>query len=74
MIILVMYLKVRGKKTYISINICVSQIFIEFAISKSSETGCAELTTLLVKVSLKFLTVMSEICHFFCVQKCENFC
>ena len=34
--------------------------------------GCSELTTSLVNVSLKFQTLISEICHYFLLKKCET--
>ena len=34
--------------------------------------GCSKLTTLLVNVSLKFQTLISEIRHYFLLKKCEK--
>ena len=34
-------------------------------ISKTSGPGCSKLTTSLVNVSLKFQTLISQICHYF---------
>ena len=33
---------------------------------------CSKLTTSLVNVSLKFQTLISEICHYFLLKKCEK--
>ena len=35
--------------------------------------SCSKLTTLLVNVSLKFQTLISRICQYFLLKKCENF-
>ena len=37
-----------------------------------SGPGCSKLTTSLVNVSLKFQTLISEICHYFLLKKCEK--
>ena len=37
-----------------------------------SELGCSKLTMSLVNVSLKFQTLISEICHYFLLKKCEK--
>ena len=37
-----------------------------------SGPGCSKLTTSLVNVSLKFQTLMSKICHYFLLKKCEK--
>ena len=34
--------------------------------------GCSKLTTSLVNVSLKFQTLISEICQYFLLKKCEK--
>ena len=34
--------------------------------------GCSKLTSSLVKVSLKFQTLISEICQYFLLKKCEK--
>ena len=34
--------------------------------------GCSKLTTLLVNVSLKFQTLISQICHYFLLKKIEK--
>ena len=34
--------------------------------------GCSKLTTLLVNVSLKFQTLISSICQYFLLKKCEK--
>ena len=39
---------------------------------KKSGPGCSKLTTSLVNVSLKFQTLISEICHYFLLKKCEK--
>ena len=39
---------------------------------KTSWHGCSKLTTSLVNVSLKFQTLISEICHYFVLKKCEK--
>ena len=40
--------------------------------SQISGAGYSKLTTLLVNVSLKFQTLISEICQYFLLKKCEN--
>ena len=35
-------------------------------------SGCSKLTTSLVNVSLKFQMLISEICHYFLLKKCEQ--
>ena len=40
--------------------------------SKSSGPGCSNLSTLSVKVLLKFQMVISEICQYFLLKKCEK--
>ena len=37
-----------------------------------SGPGCSKLTMSLVNVSLKFQTLISEICHYFLLKKCEK--
>ena len=37
-----------------------------------SGPGCPKLMTSLVNVSLKFRTLISEICHYFLLKKCEK--
>ena len=39
---------------------------------KTSGAGCSKLTTSLVNVSLKFQTLISNICQYFLLQKCEK--
>ena len=39
---------------------------------KSSGLGCSKLTTSLVNVSLKFQTLISQICHYFLLKKCKS--
>ena len=34
--------------------------------------GCSKLTTSLVNVSLKFKTLISQICQYFLLNKCEK--
>ena len=36
--------------------------------------GCSKLTTSLVNVSLKFQTLISRICQYFLLKKCEKLC
>ena len=36
--------------------------------------GCSKLKTLLVNVLLKFQTLISQICQYFLLKKCEKFC
>ena len=38
-----------------------------------SGPSCSKLTTLLVKVSLNFQTLISQICQYFLLKKCEKF-
>ena len=37
-----------------------------------SGPACSKLTTLLVNISLKFQSLMSEISHYFLLKKCEK--
>ena len=39
---------------------------------KLTGPGCSKLTTSLVKVLLKFQTLISEICQYFLLKKCEK--
>ena len=39
---------------------------------ETSGSGCSKLTTLLVNISLKFQTLISEICQYFLLKKCEK--
>ena len=39
-----------------------------------SGPSCSKLTMSLVNVSLKFQTLISEICHYFLLKKCEKLC
>ena len=39
---------------------------------KQSGPGCSKLTTSLVNVSLKFQMLISEICQYFLLKKCEK--
>ena len=41
-------------------------------ISQQSGPGCSKLTTSLVNVSLKFQMLISEICQYFLLTKCEK--
>ena len=41
---------------------------------KSSVPGCSKLTTSLVNVSLKFQTLISQICQYFCWKNVRSFC
>ena len=41
-------------------------------VSVISGPGCSKLTTLLVNVSLKFQTLISEIDHYFLLKKCQK--
>ena len=40
--------------------------------SASSGPGCSKLTTSLVNVLLKFQTLMSKLCQYFLLKKCEK--
>ena len=40
--------------------------------SHRSGPGCSKLTTSLVNVSLKFQTLISQICQYFLLKKCEK--
>ena len=39
---------------------------------KRSGPGCSKLTSLLVNVSLKFQTLLSQICQYFLLKKCAK--
>ena len=39
---------------------------------QTSGPGCSKLTTPLVNVSLKFQTLISQICQYFLLKKCEK--
>ena len=39
---------------------------------KKSGPSCSKLTTLLVNISLKFQTLISQICQYFLLKKCEK--
>ena len=39
---------------------------------KLTGPGCSKLTTSLVNVSLKFQTLISEICQYFLLKKCKK--
>ena len=41
-------------------------------LSIDAEPGCSKLTTSLVKVSLKFQMLISQICQYFLFKKCEK--
>ena len=41
-------------------------------INCNSSPGCSKLTTSLVSVSLKFQTLISQICQYFLLKKCEK--
>ena len=41
-------------------------------VSKTSGPGCSKLTTSLVNKTLKFQKLISEICHYFLLKKCEK--
>ena len=45
---------------------------VEFANSIKAGPGCSKLTTSLVNVSLKFQTLISQICQYFLLEKCEK--
>ena len=58
-------------------NIIISNVITLFLrivvqIQKTSGPGCSKLMTSLVNVSLKFLTLISEICQYFLSKKCEK--
>ena len=40
--------------------------------NKTPGPGCSKLTTSLVNVSLKFQTLIYEMCHYFLLKKCEK--
>ena len=40
----------------------------------TSGPGCSKLTTSLVNTSLRLHTLISEICHYFLLKKCEKLC
>ena len=44
----------------------------EFRDYSQSGPGCSKLTTSLVNVSLKFQTLISNICQYFLLKKCEK--
>ena len=44
----------------------------ELTVERISGPGCSKLTTSLVNVSLKFQTLISEICQYFLLKKCEK--
>ena len=41
--------------------------------AQRSGAGCSNLTTSLVNISLKFQTLISEICQYFLFKNCEKF-
>ena len=45
---------------------------LNFRTKDRSGPGCSKLTTSLVNVSLKFQTLISEICQYFLLKKCEK--
>ena len=44
----------------------------ESSVSQTTGHGCSKLTTSLVNVSLKFQTLISEICQYILLKKCEK--
>ena len=50
-----------------------SYINVDVMIWTSSGPGCSKLMTSLVNVSLKFQTLISEICQYFLLKTCEAF-
>ena len=55
------FLKARDSGNAVPYNILVS-----------TGPGCSKLTTSLVNVSLKFQTLISQICQYFLLKKCEK--
>ena len=53
-------------------NIIVMLQYIFIWVTKTSGPGCSKLMTSLVNVSLKFRMLISEICHYFLLKKCEK--
>ena len=45
---------------------------VKATILRKTGPGCSKLTTSLVNVSLKFQTLISEICQYFLLKKCEK--
>ena len=50
----------------------ISELSLGPYIFYSSGPGCSKLTTLLVNGSLKFQTLISQICQYFLLKKCEK--
>ena len=46
--------------------------FIPSHVLKTTGPGCSKLTTSLVNISLKFQTLISNICQYFLLKKCEK--
>ena len=53
-------------------NDCVEALRLYTPNKNQSRPRCSKLTTSLVNVSLKFQTLISEICQYFFMKKCEN--
>ena len=53
-------------------NSFVSQVAYHQRQFVSSETGCSKLTTSLVNISLNFQKLISQICKYFLLKKCEK--
>ena len=49
-------------------------VLIVLILLKQSGPGCSKLTTSLVNVSLKFQTLISEICQYFLLKNQRSFC
>ena len=50
----------------------VIEITISAKVLRTPGPGCSKLTTSLVNVSLKFQTLISQICQYFLLKKCEK--
>ena len=48
------------------------QIYLNITPKQISGPGCSKLTTSLVNDSLKFQTLISQICQYFLLKKCEK--
>ena len=64
---------------YIPVNIktnekpvIIKQTVLPFHLVCHSGPSCSKLTTLLVNISLKFQALISEICQYFFLKKCEK--
>ena len=51
----------------------ISKVDCTFFILKISGPGCSKLTTSLVNISLKFKTLISEICQYFLLKNVRSF-